>query len=117
MAAPTVVLNWHEQQVYWMVIRYRLKQMMQQPDADLPVMLYWLAVSDRSTYYQFSNSLSRHYLEQCITNYSDHEYARKRFEEFELLMIVSFSGSGGIKLPIEIREDITRLRKTVYPPT
>lgn len=109
-------LNWNEQQAYWMLIRARLNAFLRdKPDpAKTPVLLYWLAVSDRSTHYQFYESLSRRYLEQCIRQYPDHPYAKECFDEFELLMIVSFSGSGGINIPFEVRQEINELRKIVY---
>lgn len=109
-------MNWNEQQAYWMLIRTRLNNFLQdKPDPrQTPVLLYWLAVSDRSTHYQFYESVSRRYLEQCIRQFPGHPYAKDCFDEFELLMIVSFSGSGGINMPYEVRQEINELRKIVY---
>ncbi len=109
-------MNWSEQQAYWMLIRRKLNTFLENgpgPD-DLPVLLYWQAVADRSTHFQFYESLSRRYLERCMREYPRHAYARKCFDEFELLMIVSFSGSGGVNIPVEIREEINELRRIVY---
>ena len=109
-------MGWNEQQAYWMLIRQKLNGFLQsEPKAnDVPVLLYWLAVADRSTHFLFYESLSRRYLEQCIREYTAHDYAQKCFEEFELLMIVSFSGSGGINMPVKVREEINELRRLAY---
>jgi cytochrome c553 len=111
-------MSWSEQQAYWMLIRRQLTTLLEQnPTADeMPLLLYWMAVADRSTHFQFHESLSRRYLESCMTRYTTHRYAKYCFDEFELLMLVSFSGSGGINMPIEIREEINRLRRLVYTP-
>ena len=109
-------LNWNEQQSYWMLIRRKLNTLLENSlDAgDVPILLYWQAVADRSTHFQFYDSLSRRYLERCMREYPRHPFARRCFDEFELLMIVSFSGSGGINIPVEVRKEINELRRIVY---
>lgn len=109
-------LNWNEQQAYWMLIRRKLNTLLENSlDAgDVPILLYWQAVADRSTHFQFYDSLSRRYLERCMREYPRHPFARRCFDEFELLMIVSFSGSGGINIPVEVRKEINELRRIVY---
>jgi hypothetical protein len=66
---------------------------------EVPRLLYWLAVSDRALHYRFYDSLSRHYLEQCMREHTDHAFTKECFKEYEMLMVVSFSGSGGVYLP------------------
>ena len=114
--ATQSALTWNEQQAYWIIIRSSLNQFMQgEPGKDeMPQLLYWLAVSDRSLHYRFYESLSRRYLDRCIRDYPDHAYARKCFDEYELLMIVSYSGSGGINVPVEIQQELNELRAIVY---
>jgi len=109
-------LTWNEQQAYWVVIRSRLNQFMQQPEneADTPRLLYWLAVSDRSLHYRFYESISRRYLDRCIRQYPDHPAAKDCFNEYELLMIVSYSGSGGVYVPVEVQQELNELRAIVY---
>lgn len=109
-------MEWNEQQAYWMLIRRQLNTLLQSnPDDEAePVLLYWLAVADRSTHFQFFESPSKRYLERCVRDHRLHPYARKCFDEYELLMIVSYSGSAGISMPAEVRDEINALRKLVY---
>ncbi|XOV86304.1 MAG: hypothetical protein ACFHX7_15200 [Pseudomonadota bacterium] len=108
-------LDWNEQEAYWIVIRGELNRFLNQgPRADdIPRLLYWLAVSDRALHYRFYNSLSRGYLEQCILQHADHPYARRCLDEYEMLVLVSFSGSGGTNIPIEVQQRLGELRRTL----
>ena len=49
-----------------------------------------------------------------MTEYTAHPYARTCFEEYQLLMTVAFSGSGGIFLSQEEYERINRFRQLVF---
>jgi hypothetical protein len=109
--------NWQRQQVYWVVFRRYLHQYISahQHSVDMPKLLYWLALSDRSLQFKFYDGLSRLYLLECITKYPDHPFAKQCFDEYELLMIVAFSGSAGTTIPEDVQQDIDVLRKLVYP--
>jgi hypothetical protein len=113
-----VVLDHNEQLVYWIAIRGRLHYMLRTfpGSMETPRVLYWLALSDRELHYRFYDSLSRRYLVRCIRDYSEHEVAQECFKEYEMLMIVSFSGSGGIYMPLEAQQEIRELRRLVYQP-
>jgi hypothetical protein len=108
--------SWHRQQVYWVMLRRYLHQYIaeHQYSIDMPKLLYWLAMSDRSLQFKFYDALSRLYLLECITGYTDHPYAKQCFDEYELLMIVSFSGSAGLTIPDDVQQEIESLRKLVY---
>jgi hypothetical protein len=110
------LLSHDAQQVYWVMIRGQLYRLLQESTGSrhVPKLLYWLAVSDRALLYRFYNSLSRRYLEQCMTEYTSHPYARTCFKEYELMLVVSFSGSGGINLPVDEQDRISELRRLVY---
>jgi hypothetical protein len=109
--------NWQRQQVYWVKFRQYLHQYISehQHSIDMPKLLYWLAMSDRSLQFKFYDALSRLYLLECITSYSDHPYAKMCFDEYELLMIVSFSGSAGLTIPEDVQREIDSLRSLVNP--
>lgn len=104
------------QQVYWVLIRARLHELLREnaSSPQVPRLLYWLAVSDRGLHYRFDNSLSSQYLERCMTEYTAHPYAKTCFEEYQLLMTVAFSGSGGIFLSQEQYDRINRFRQLVF---
>jgi len=104
------------QQVYWLLIRAQLHKLLQENSSSpqVPRLLYWLSVSDRGLYYRLDDSLSWRYLERCMTDYTAHPYAKRCFEEYQLLMTVAFSGSGGIFLSEEAYETINRFRQLVF---
>tara|TARA_E500000331_G_scaffold349142_1_gene391862 strand:- start:718 stop:1149 length:432 start_codon:yes stop_codon:yes gene_type:complete len=110
------LLSWNAQLVYWVAIRGQLNKMLiTEPTSDeVPRLLYWLAVSDRALHYRFYDTLSRQYLMQRMRDYTDHPFAKACFEEYEMLMVISFSGSGGIDLPIEAQQEIADFRRLVY---
>jgi len=114
--ALQVLLKHNEQLVYWIAIRGRLHSMLREfsGSQETPSLLYWLALSDRALHYRFYDSLSRRYLVRCIREYPEHQVAEECFKEYEMLMIVSFSGSGGIYLPMEAQQEISELRRLVY---
>ncbi len=106
-----LTLNVNEQQVYWLWVRHQLNAALtsNNKEDDLPVVYYWLAVSDRSTYFQFYNSVSRHYLEQCVRDFPQHPYARKCFDEYEFLLTTSYVNSSG-RLSPAIQQSLEALR-------
>jgi hypothetical protein len=108
--------SWQVQQVFWVILRNNLYRFINQhkQTVEMPRLLYWLASSDRTLQYKFYTGLSRLYLLECITHYSDHPYARQCFDEYELLMIVSFSGSAGSTIPEEVQQELDKLRVFVY---
>ena len=114
---PTIQANltWHGQTAYWMVIRGELNRLLRSTTdaAEMPRLYYWLAVSDRSLNYQFFDSLSRRYLEQCIEQYPAHAYGQKRQQEYETLVTTSFSGSAGTFVPVQIRQRLDTMRNRV----
>ncbi|MCB1644359.1 MAG: hypothetical protein KDI36_02855 [Pseudomonadales bacterium] len=113
--AIQAVLGWHEQTAYWVVIRGRLDRLLNKKLADKyqPELLYWLSVSDRQLHYQFYDSLSRRYLEQCMENWPDSPWATRCLEEYEMLVMVSWSGSGGTFVPPEVRERLGHYRRLI----
>ncbi len=114
---PTIQagLNWHGQTAYWMVIRGELNRLLGSAAdaAEMPRLYYWLAVSDRALNYQFFDSLSRRYLEQCIAQYPAHAYGQKCLSEYETLVTTSFSGSAGTFVPVQIQQRLDTMRNRV----
>lgn len=110
------MFSWNQQMVCWIASRGQLKKMLLEcsTDAEVPRLLCWLAVSDRALHYRFYDFLSRRYLEQCMREHTDHAFAKECFKEYEMLMVVSFSGSGGVYLPAAALEEIAALWSLVY---
>lgn len=80
---------------------------------DIPVVLYWLAVCDRTLEYSFFDNLADLYLKECILSYSNHPYARKCLNEYESYMKFAFTGSSGTYLPADISDEIEFLKSVV----
>lgn len=80
---------------------------------DVPVILYWLAVCDRTLEYSFFDNLADLYLKECILNHSDHPYAHKCLKEYESYMNFAFTGSSGTHLPSDIADEIHYLKSVV----
>ncbi len=108
-------LGVHEREAYWVAIRGALSRTLTRfPDhKDVPKVLYWLAVSDRALFYRYYNALSTAYLESCIEDYRKHPYAERCLEEYEFLVLINFSGSGGTQVPFEVQERLNELRRRV----
>ena len=83
-----------------------------QPPADqVPAILYWLSICDRTLGYDFNYSFADIYLKDCITRFPENPYAKKCFKEYESFLTLSYSGSGGTFLPPEVEDEIYSLKK------
>jgi len=80
---------------------------------DVPVILYWLAVCDRTLEYSFFDDLADIYLKECILTYSNHPYAKKCFQEYETFMRFAYTGSSGTDLPGDIQQEIEVLKNII----
>lgn len=80
---------------------------------DIPTVLYWLAVCDRTLEYSFFDNLADLYLKECILSYPNHPYAKKCLSEYESYMKFAFTGSNGTYLPADISEEIEFLKSVI----
>lgn len=80
---------------------------------DIPTVLYWLAVCDRTLEYSFFDNLADLYLKECILSYPSHPYAKKCLSEYESYMKFAFTGSSGTYLPADISEEIEFLKSVI----
>jgi len=73
------------QEVQRVWLRGRLYEYMNSnpPRGQLPEILYWLSIIDRSTSYNYYFSYSDLYLSQCVRKYSDLPYAKICYGEYE----------------------------------
>ncbi len=109
-------LDVNEQEAFWVVNRGALSRMLSAnaTSSEVPRVLYWLAVSDRALHYRYYNALSTAYLERCVESYPDHPYAKRCVEEYEFLVLINFSGSGGTRVPLEVQERMNELRAKAF---
>ena len=81
------------------------------PTDEVPKILYWLAIIDRSINYSFYYSLADLYLKQCIVAYPNHPYAEKCYNEYRDYVIFSYSGSSGTNIPQDVLDELDALGK------
>ena len=86
----------------------------QPPREEIPVILYWLAIIDRTINYSFYYSLADMYLKECMLQYTSHPYAQKCYDEYEAYIAFSYSGSRGTDIPEDIAQELKALKVRVY---
>lgn len=83
------------------------------PDAnEVPIVLYWLAVTDRAIVYNFYFSLADLYLRQCVLNYPGHPYARRCFNEYKNYINFTYQRQGE-KIPPGLIQEIAAMKKAM----
>jgi hypothetical protein len=80
-----------------------------------PEVLYWLGRVDRTLNNTFFYSLADMYLKECILKYSQSKVAEKCYNEYELNMVLAYSGSGGTNLPYDVQQELASLKLLVKP--
>ena len=83
------------------------------PRNEIPEILYWLSLCDRSLGYNYNFSLADLYLKQCINTYPDHPYAKKCYHEYRAFVDTMYSGAGGSFIPLELEVELDKLRKKI----
>ena len=78
---------------------------------EIPKIIYWLSICDRSIGFDFYFSVADLYLKDCITSYSTHPYAKKCYAEYEEFVNWAYSGSSGIFLPTEIENELFDMKQ------
>ncbi|MFZ5722915.1 MAG: hypothetical protein ACOY33_04575 [Pseudomonadota bacterium] len=82
-------------------------------DPHMADLLYWLASVDRALDYNFYYSLADLYLKECILRYPATDTAESCYDEYDRYVRFAYSGSGGEHIPVEIRDELLRLRETL----
>ncbi|MDH5732025.1 MAG: hypothetical protein OEZ58_23830 [Gammaproteobacteria bacterium] len=80
------------------------------PKQQIPTILYWLSLCDRSVGYSFNISFADLFLKECIVSHNKHPYARHCLAEYEKFIEYSYSGSGGIFVPPDIEDELVELK-------
>jgi hypothetical protein len=78
-----------------------------------PDIFYWLSFGERRYLYPSLHSLPGLYLKQCVLDYPQSPVAKKCFAEYEDIIIVLFTGSGGTHIPDDFTQELTMMRNLV----
>lgn len=73
--------------------------------------LYLLGLAYSEIPYLFVNELPEMFLEQCIRDFPGTVDAKKAFEQYQRVIELSYTGSGGMSLPEDIAAKLVDLRK------
>lgn len=79
--------------------------------SEVPMILYWLSICDRTTGYNFYFSLADLFLQECILNHTNHPYAKHCFTEYENFLVYRYSGSSGTHIPENEQNTLRIMRK------
>ena len=79
-----------------------------------PDILLWLAITERKMQDTLFYSLADLYLKECMNEFTKHPTAKKCFDEYKDNTIISFSGSGGVFLPDDVKKELKELSLKVY---
>ena len=80
---------------------------------EIPKILYWLAVTDRSLDYNYYYSLADLYLKECVYSYSSHLYAKKCYQEYREYVLFSYTGSAGEFIPEDVEVELDELKSAL----
>jgi len=79
------------------------------PD-EIPSILYWLALCDRSLGYGYDYTLADFYIRQCIVKYPEHPFARRCYNEYEAYVKYFYITPTEPVLPVEISKELKSLK-------
>lgn len=82
--------------------------------SEIPVLLYWLALTERGSSESVYFSLGELYLKECMLIYPDQPIAKQCYREYEDAITFSYSGSRGTDIPDDIQEDMKALKEKVF---
>ncbi len=77
---------------------------------EIPKIIYWLALCDRSIDYNYYFSLSDLYLKQCVVKHPHHPYAKRCFNEYREYVTFSYTGSAGTFIPPDVQQQLDELQ-------
>lgn len=81
-----------------------------------PGALYWLAICDTRLNENFFFSFSDIYLKECIKRFPSNAMASRCYNELESSTEVSFTGSGGVQIPNDVKEELKKYKSLLKTP-
>ncbi len=79
-----------------------------------PEILNWLAILDNELRDTLFYSLADLYLKQCMSEFAAHPAAKKCYEQYKTITIISYSGSGGTHLPADVTQELRDWSIKIY---
>ena len=80
------------------------------PDAkEIPMILYWLSVADRSITYNYFFSMTDLYLKHCVLKYPKHLYAHRCYREYREYVDYTYTRIGK-PIPAGIKKELRELK-------
>jgi len=79
---------------------------------EIPVILYWLSVVDRSIAYNYFFSMTDLYLKQCVLKYPHHAYAQRCFKEYQAYVDYTYTRNGD-PIPAGIKDELKKMLATL----
>jgi hypothetical protein len=80
-------------------------------EAEMPKILYWLALSDRALNYNVFYSMGNTYLKACMRYYNKYPEVKDCYNEYEENVIFSYTGSAGTHLPKDVQMELDEFKK------
>lgn len=111
--AGTVIGTSQQEKIVYLWLRGLMHEYVQANPADARMadLLYWLASLDRVLDYNFYYSLADLYLKECIVRYPTSDAAESCYDEYERYVEFAYSGSSGEHVPVEVQDELKRLRE------
>lgn len=75
-----------------------------------PEILYWLSLIEHRMEHTYFYSLGDLYLKDCIKKYPNSPFAKKCYQEYAETIEASFSGSSGVNIPTEEKNELQKLK-------
>ena len=76
---------------------------------EIPMILYWLSVADRSIAYNYYFSMTDLYLKQCVLKYPEHRYAHRCYREYREYVDHTYTRKGE-PIPEGIKKELRELK-------
>ena len=79
---------------------------------EVPMILYWLSVADRSIAYNFFFSMTDLYLKHCVLKYPGHPYAQRCYREYREYLDYTYTRHKEA-IPVGIQQELKQLKKAL----
>jgi hypothetical protein len=80
--------------------------------SEIPKLLYWISITDRSISYNYYFSLADIYLKQCVLEYPKHPYAQRCLAEYKAYMHYTYTRRG-MKIPGGIQQELAQMENAL----